>query len=104
MADRGLIELGHRRKIVCFPAALRAFVERDETWGGMRAEAPLNRMTAFPPTKIAVRRSMSQSAHSPSILMVSLRHNGKFTAGRPNFPVGSEPAYQNSGANGRAII
>jgi len=28
MAARGLIELGHRRKIVCFPLALRAFVER----------------------------------------------------------------------------
>lgn len=27
MATRGLIELGYRAKIVCFPAALRAFVE-----------------------------------------------------------------------------
>ncbi|WP_294539173.1 Crp/Fnr family transcriptional regulator [uncultured Rhodoblastus sp.] len=28
MAARGLVELGHRGKIVCFPAALRAFVEQ----------------------------------------------------------------------------
>lgn len=28
MAARGLIELGHRGKIVCFPLALRAFVEQ----------------------------------------------------------------------------
>jgi CRP-like cAMP-binding protein len=29
LAARGLIELGHRGKIVCYPAALRAFVEKD---------------------------------------------------------------------------
>jgi hypothetical protein len=29
LAARGLIELGHRANIVCFPATLRAFVERE---------------------------------------------------------------------------